>query len=166
MGALRWPVFPLHGLCASKHISFSFVSILFLVSHWGSRQWKRPTSLNMQDLHSCNDLCTLRSSCFGDAVGCPSHLGSSWACCRGHCRLKTSPLLSPETALSCGLPTLPSPNVLFFLNDFYFFHYIVGLQCSVNFYCTAVTQSYIYTYIYIYIYVLSLTLSSIMFCHK
>lgn len=113
MGALRWPALPLRGLCASKHISFSFVSILFLVRGWDSWQWERPALLHMQDLRSHDGLCTLRSSGFGDAAGGPSQLGSSWVCCREHCHLRTSPRLSPETAPSCCLTTLLPPNIIF-----------------------------------------------------
>lgn len=50
VGALSWPVFSLCGLCASKHISFSFVSVHFLVRDWDSRQWERLALLKMQDL--------------------------------------------------------------------------------------------------------------------
>lgn len=62
--AFRWdpqPGLPSHcGLCASKHISFSFVSVLFLVRAWDSRQWERPSLLDMQD-SPCIMLCRLRS---------------------------------------------------------------------------------------------------------
>lgn len=93
VGALSWLVFPLCGFCASKHISFSFVSIHFLVRDWDSRQREKPALLKMQDLCSCNDLCTFASSGFGDAVGCPSHLGRRY---RVWWYLSASPCLSPE----------------------------------------------------------------------
>lgn len=49
VGSSVWPAFPLCGLGASKHISFSFVSVLFLVRARDSRQWERPSLLDMQD---------------------------------------------------------------------------------------------------------------------
>lgn len=49
VGSSAWPVFPLRGVGASKHISFSFVSVLFLVRARDSRQWERPSLLDMQD---------------------------------------------------------------------------------------------------------------------
>lgn len=52
VGSQSWPVFPLCGLCASKYISFSFVSILFLVKDRDSRQWERAALFDMQDLTS------------------------------------------------------------------------------------------------------------------
>lgn len=49
VGSSAWPAFPLRGVGASKHISFSFVSVLFLVRARDSRQWERPSLLDMQD---------------------------------------------------------------------------------------------------------------------
>lgn len=111
VGALGWPVFPLRGLCASKHISFSFVSILFLVRNWDSWQWKRPALLDMQDLRSCSGLCTLTSSCFGDAADCHSHLGGSWVCCRAWWHLRTSSCFSQRLFSQLDSLSLPLPII-------------------------------------------------------
>ena len=123
MGALSWPVFSACWLCASEYISFSFVSIRFLVRDWDSRQWERPALLKMQDLSFCNDLCALASLCFGDADGSPSHLGRSWVCFRGWWHLGTNSCLFPEAIPSYCLANPPHSTFFFFfcLGPFPFF---------------------------------------------
>lgn len=111
---------PLCGLCASKHISFSFVSFCFLVRDWYSWQWERPALFQLQDLHFCNDLFTLSSSCFRDSAVFPA----TWTMtgCVAGSRGTWGQALSPEVVLSYCLPTLPTFNIywswtIFFLPE-------------------------------------------------
>ena len=66
------------------------------------------------------------------------------------------PFSSPQASsswydFSLAFPFPVSPSPLAFLLFFMIFSpIIVGLQCSVNFYCTAKWPSHIYMYIYIY----------------
>lgn len=111
VGALRWPVFPPHGLCASKHISFALVSILFLL------ETGIPGSGRDQHCLICRTgtPATVSARLGPHALEMlPSRPGSSWVSPGTWGQALTSPQgqLPPATSVPCPLP-------IFFFLDFF-----------------------------------------------